>query len=156
MQLTASTGIGLHTVLRLASADQHGDRVTIKAIAHQVGASERAVSTVVARLVEAGVLATSRGRGGGLVLTDRARTTTLGSLIRLLEPRPEGIEVAGPPTRPMIAGSRLRHAMSQATEAFHRELDRYTVADLVAGTAGQLLPLRAQTTPRAPADEESR
>ncbi|MFE7721602.1 RrF2 family transcriptional regulator [Nocardia rhizosphaerihabitans] len=93
MQLTASTDIGLRAVMRLAAADQAGDRVTIKAIAHQVGASERTVSTVVARLVEIGVIATTRG--GGLVLTDTARSTTLGTLIRHLEQRPEVVDCAG-------------------------------------------------------------
>ncbi|MGW6726116.1 RrF2 family transcriptional regulator [Nocardia sp. NPDC055029] len=154
MQLTASTDIGMRAVMRLAAADQAGDRVTIKAIAHQVGASERTVSTVVARLVEIGVIATTRGRGGGLVLTDTARSTTLGTLIRQLEQRPEVLECAGPPSSPMIAGGRLRHVLAQAAEAFYRELDRFTVADLVAGSTGQLLPLRAQTSRRAPADAE--
>ncbi|MEV6218062.1 Rrf2 family transcriptional regulator [Nocardia sp. NPDC051833] len=154
MQLTASTDIGMRAVMRLAAADQLGDRVTIKAIAHQVGASERTVSTVVARLVEIGVIATSRGRGGGLMLTGTARSTRLGTLIRQLEQRPEVVDCAGPPSCPMIAGCRLRHALAQATEAFYRELDRFTVADLVAGAAGQLLPLRAHPPQRSPADAE--
>ncbi|MFC4372837.1 RrF2 family transcriptional regulator [Nocardia halotolerans] len=153
MQLSASTDIGMRAVMRLAAAEQAGDRVTIKAIAHQVAASERTVSTVVARLVEIGVIATNRGRGGGLVLTEAARAMRLGTLIRLLEQRDEIVDCAGPPACPMIAGCRLRHLLAQAAQAFYRDLDRYTVADLVSGSANQLLPLRVRP-PRAPESAE--
>ncbi|MGW0439301.1 ComF family protein, partial [Nocardia sp. NPDC003054] len=46
--------------------------------------------------------------------------------------------------RDLAAPLGLALSVAWASEAFYRELDRFTVADLVAGSAGQLLPLRAQ------------
>jgi Rrf2 family nitric oxide-sensitive transcriptional repressor len=75
-----------------------------------------------------------RGRIGGLTRTDAGRHASVGWLVRCLEGDREVIECAGPDPCPLVPACRLRRAMSEAKEAFYRELDRYTVSDLARDT----------------------
>lgn len=134
MQLTRFTDLGMRAMMLLAAGEEKGYRVTTRTIAAAANASENHVAKAVSRLVDLGMVAARRGRVGGLSLTDEGRQASAGWLIRNLEGDRDVIECEGSEPCPLIAGCRLRHALAQAKAAFYRELDSYTVADLVRGT----------------------
>lgn len=154
MQLSPSTDIALRAVMRLASDDAGGGRVTIGIIAAQVGASPRHVGKAIARLTAMGLVTAQRGRTGGLTLTPAGRAVRLGALVRDLEDDREVVDCAGDHPCPLVAACRLRRVLAEAATAFYAELDRYTVADLVTGPAGRLLRLLAHPRAGAGTTEE--
>ncbi|KUI26107.1 transcriptional regulator [Mycobacterium sp. IS-1496] len=132
MQLTRFTDLGLRTMMLLAAGEVDGQRVTTRTIAAGANASEHHIAKAVARLAELGMVHARRGRVGGLTLTDAGRDASVGWLVRRLEGDREVIECGGEDPCPLLAACRLRKAMSDAKEAFYRELDRYTITDLAA------------------------
>ncbi len=140
MQLTRFTDLGLRTMMLLASGEADEQRVTTRTIAVGANASENHVAKAVSRLVDLGMVHARRGRVGGLELTDAGRHASIGWLIRRLEGDKEVIECGGESPCPLVPACRLRRALADAKEAFYRELDRYTVADLVAGPSLPLIP----------------
>jgi len=150
MQLTRFTDLGMRAMMLLASGEAADHRVTSRVIAVGANASENHVAKAVSRLVDLGMVSARRGRVGGLTLTDAGRQASIGSLIRNLESDRDIIECEGADPCPLIAGCRLRRALAQAKEAFYRELDRYTITDLVKGTSLPLtLGLPAQLDPQS-------
>ncbi|MFN3002933.1 RrF2 family transcriptional regulator [Mycolicibacterium wolinskyi] len=143
MHLTRFTDLGLRTLMLLASGESEDRRVTTRTIAKGANASEHHVAKAVSRLAELGMVYARRGRVGGLVLTEAGRTASIGWLVRELEGDREVIECGGDSPCPLIAACRLRRVLADAKEAFYRELDRYTVTDLTAGTS---LPIVLQLT----------
>lgn len=131
MQLTRFTDLGLRTMMLLAAGETEAQRVTTRSIAFGADASENHIAKAVSRLVELGMVSARRGRIGGLTLTDAGRSASIGWLVRRLEGDKEVIECGGDNPCPLVAGCRLRRALAEAKEAFYRELDRYTVGDLI-------------------------
>lgn len=143
MQLTRFTDLGLRAMMLLAAGESEDRRITTRMIATGAGASEHHVAKAVSRLVELGMVYARRGRVGGLELTDAGRCASIGWLIRKLEGDREVVECGGDNPCPLIGACLLRRALADAKEAFYRELDRHTVADLVGNPS---LPIVLQTT----------
>lgn len=143
MQLTRFTDLGLRAMMRLAAGETEGQRVTTRTIAVGANASEHHIAKAVSRLSELGMVNARRGRVGGLELTEAGRAASVGWLIRQLEGDREVIDCEGDHPCPLIAACRLRRALADAKEAFYRELDRYTITDLVGGNS---LPVVLQFT----------
>ena len=148
MQLTRFTDLGLRAMMLLAAGESADKRVTTGQIAASAGASENHIAKAVSRLVELGLVKARRGRIGGLSLTDEGRAASVGRLVRELEGDREVVDCQGLPACPLIAACRLRHALAQAKEAFYRELDRYTVADLARSPALTVIALGPPTPVR--------
>lgn len=146
MQLTRFTDLSLRTMMLLASGDSDDRRVTIRTVATAAGASEHHIAKAVARLVDLDMVTARRGRIGGLSLTEAGRTVSVGWLVRRLEGDREVVECDGTTPCPLLAGCRLRRALSDAKEAFYRELDRHTVDDLVRSTKLPIVHLQLQPT----------
>lgn len=152
MQLTRFTDLGLRTMMLLAAGEADGQRVTTRTIAAGANASEHHIAKAVARLADLGMVHARRGRVGGLTLTDAGRDASVGWLVRRLEGDREVIQCGGEDPCPLVAACRLRKALSDAKEAFYRELDRYTIADL----AVPELPLVFLGAPlKTPTDERT-
>lgn len=152
MQLTRFTDLGLRTMMLLAVGEADGQRVTTRTIAVGANASEHHIAKAVARLADLGMVHARRGRVGGLTLTDAGRDASVGWLVRRLEGDREVIECGGEEPCPLVAACRLRKALADAKEAFYRELDRYTIADL----AVPALPLVFLGAPlKNPTDERT-
>lgn len=146
MQLSRFTDLGLRAMMRLAVSSEADERVTAKLVARQVNASEHYVAKAVSRLVELGFVASYRGRSGGIFLTDKGRTATVGHIVRSLEGDAEVVECLGEHPCPLASNCRLRSVLRNAQEAFYRELDNYTLADLVTQRTVELLHLSAIPT----------
>ncbi|MGN2638006.1 RrF2 family transcriptional regulator [Nocardia takedensis] len=155
MQLSRFTDIGLRTIMRLAVNRETDPRVTTRLIAHQVGVSEQHVARAVSKLVDLGLVEAQRGRTGGLFITPAGRAVSVGALIRELEGGRAVVECAGEPACPLIGGCRLRRVLADAEEAFYRELDRYTLAELVTGPTSGLLRLLAVSPASETLDERT-
>ncbi|QDP97351.1 Rrf2 family transcriptional regulator [Microlunatus elymi] len=155
MQLTRFTDLALRILMRLAVAEPDPRRdvdghaaadpvanrseLTTQAVADQLSVRYAHAAKVVARLQKAGVVETRRGRGGGLKITERGRSLSVGRLVRELEGGAEVIECDGANPCPLRHGCRLRAALRDAQEAFFVALDPLTVSDLVASPTRQLL-----------------
>jgi Rrf2 family nitric oxide-sensitive transcriptional repressor len=94
---------------------------------------------VVAELQHMALLEARRGRGGGLALTEKGRTASVGAVVRAFEGDGDVVDCEGATPCPLNSGCRLRGALRQAQEAFFASLDPITVADIVTNPTGPLL-----------------
>ncbi|WP_030552272.1 RrF2 family transcriptional regulator [Streptomyces exfoliatus] len=138
MRLTKFTDLALRAVMRLAVTAPE-ESVTTREVAESMDVPYAHMAKVVTRLQHLGVIEARRGRGGGLVLTERGRRSSVGWLARTLEGEEEVVACEGDPPCPLRTACRLRRALREAQEAFYRALDPLTVADLVDSPTGPLL-----------------
>lgn len=138
MRLTKFTDLALRAVMRLAVTAPE-ESVTTREVAESMDVPYAHMAKVVTRLQHLGVIEARRGRGGGLVLTERGRRSSVGWLARTLEGEEEVVACEGDPPCPLRTACRLRGALREAQEAFYRALDPLTVADLVDSPTGPLL-----------------
>lgn len=139
VQLSRSSDLALRALMRLAVADERGDRMTAAGIAEAVNASTSHVAKIVSRLVELGMAESRRGRGGGLLITDAGRQVSVGRLLRELEGPGEVVQCEGPTPCPLAGNCGLRRALVEAREAFFTALDPLTVAGIVHSPTRQVL-----------------
>ncbi|MFW6186902.1 MAG: RrF2 family transcriptional regulator [Actinomycetota bacterium] len=131
MRLTAFSDIALR-VLLLTGAVPEGERLTTRAIAEGVGAPYHHVTKTVGRLGGLGLIASSRGRSGGVAITPAGLDASVGGLLRELEAGSAMVECEAPGGNcPLDRGCLLRRALSDAREAFYGALDDVYVRDLV-------------------------
>ncbi|WP_053641099.1 MULTISPECIES: RrF2 family transcriptional regulator [unclassified Streptomyces] len=138
MKLTKFTDLALRAVMRLAVTPQE-ESVTTREVAESMDVPYTHMAKVITRLQHLGVVEARRGRGGGLVLTELGRRSSVGWLTRTLEGEEEVVACEGDPPCPLRSACRLRGALREAQEAFYRALDPLTVAELVSSPTGPLL-----------------
>jgi Rrf2 family nitric oxide-sensitive transcriptional repressor len=132
MKLTAHTDYGLRVLMTLATLN---DRlVTIDELATRHRVSKNHLMKVAQTLVGLGLVESVRGRAGGLRLAGDPAQIRMGAVVRALEDDLRLVDCLGEgPSSCVLAGAcRLTRALAQALEAFFAELDRLTLADLVA------------------------
>ncbi|MET9389001.1 Rrf2 family transcriptional regulator [Streptomyces sp. NPDC006624] len=137
MRLLRSTDLALRVLMRLAVAG--GSTPTTRDVAADMDVPYTHLAKVVAELQHRGLLEARRGRGGGLTLTERGRTASVGGVVRAFEGEGDVVDCEGPTPCPLKSACRLRGALRQAQEAFFASLDPITVADIVAEPTGALL-----------------
>ncbi len=143
MQLSRFTDLGLRAMMRLAVSSGAEERVTTKLIARQVNASEHYVAKAVSKLSELGFVDSHRGRTGGIFLTERGRSATVGEIVRGLEADVEVVKCDGDHPCPLSAACRLRHVLAEAQEQFYRHLDTCSLEDLVSPNMMRILHISA-------------
>ena len=141
MQLTRFTDLGLQVVMQMASQaaeaanspDTPLPRTTTSSVSEAIGASQTHVAKVVARLAEIGVIRSTRGRTGGILLTPEALDFSLGTLIRELEEDEDILESlsTGGKGCPFGPGSPISRALIGAQDAFYAVLDSHRVGDML-------------------------
>lgn len=130
MKLTTFTDYGLRVLMVLAS--RRDSLVRIADIAEAFDISEAHLMKVTHALGQTEWVETVRGRNGGMRLRGNPRAIKLDEIVRTLESGFALVECLGEDNRCVLAGScALEHALVRATEAFLRELGRYSLADLV-------------------------
>jgi Rrf2 family nitric oxide-sensitive transcriptional repressor len=130
MHLTRFTDYGLRTLIFLAlKPDSLG---SIAEIAAAYGVSESHMTKVVHTLGRAGLIATLRGRRGGIRLARPAAAIGLGDVVRATEPEMALVECQGGGHCAIDGACRLHGIMDEAATALFAVLDRYTVADVAA------------------------
>ncbi|AWN45149.1 Rrf2 family transcriptional regulator [Methylobacterium terrae] len=138
MRLTRYTDYALRTLLYLGAQDigAHEPRQSsIGEIARAYGISENHLTKVVHQLGRLGLVRTIRGRGGGLRLALPPGEIVVGAVVRQMEEDLTLVECFGAGACAITPACRLRVALGEALAAFLTVLDRYTLADLLAGGA---------------------
>jgi Rrf2 family nitric oxide-sensitive transcriptional repressor len=131
MRLTNFSDYALRLLMFAAS---QGDRlITIEETAQLYGISRGHLMKIANQLTRAGVMKAVRGRSGGLVLARPPQKIRLSDVLRLTEPDFALVECFGSEDSQCLITPRcrLRGALKNALAAFMRELDGYTLADLV-------------------------
>ncbi|MFJ4618376.1 RrF2 family transcriptional regulator [Streptomyces sp. NPDC088812] len=139
MRLLRSTDLALRVLMRLAVAGETTPTTRDVAAAMEVPYTHAA--KVVAELQHMGLLEARRGRGGGLALTEKGRTASVGAVVRAFEGDGDVVDCEGGTSTPcpLSSGCRLRGALRRAQEAFFASLDPLTITDMIAEPTGPLL-----------------
>lgn len=145
MHLSMHTDYALRVLLMLGAT---GTRATIDDIAERYGVSRNHIAKVVQALQSANLVATTRGRGGGLRLSCEPKDIVIGKVVRRLERLDSFVSCMGGGPECAIDGAcRLKPALAGALEAFLAHLDRFTLADLLADQRQNLLERLAISRP---------
>lgn len=147
MRLTYYTDYALRLLLLLALEPEQ--RHTIEAAAVRFGVSKNHLMKVAMTLTQAGLIESTRGRGGGLKLAHAAGDIRLGDAVRATERDFHIAECLDAATNScsLSPACRLKSTMQEAVSEFLAVFDRYTVADLVRSPAAnrrmlQSIPLK--------------
>lgn len=130
MRLTLHTDYALRVLLHAASAREGLTSISDVAATH--GISRNHLMKVVNQLANAGFLRTVRGRGGGFTLARPAADIRIGDVVRATEP---DLHLADCGSCFVRIGCGLTPVLGEAMAAFLATLDRYTLADVAAGSA---------------------
>lgn len=131
MQLTKFTDYALRVLILLA----HEPRSTIREIADTYRISENHLMKIVHTLGKAGYVETIRGKGGGLKLARSAERINIGDVVRTTEETLYAVEcLSGNYSGDcrLARACKLKSILRDAQNAFMRELDQYTLHDLIA------------------------
>jgi Rrf2 family nitric oxide-sensitive transcriptional repressor len=129
MRLTLFTDYSLRVLLVLASRTE--ELVTISDIAGAFDISHAHLMKVTHVLGKTGWVDTVRGRNGGMRLAVDPRKLKIGDVVRGLEEDFALVECMGESDRCALTGAcGLEAALKLALEAFLRELNGYSLADL--------------------------
>ena len=160
MRLAEYTDYTLRVLMYCAA---HPDRlVTIGELAEQHGVSKNHLMKIVNDLARQGVLETTRGRGGGLRLLRAPADIRVGDVVRSSETDFRLVECFDRSTNAcsLTPSCRLKGVFHAALQAYFKELDAATLADIVrpapaARTAGAasrrskaMVPISAPVTRR--------
>ncbi|RME83870.1 MAG: Rrf2 family transcriptional regulator [Zetaproteobacteria bacterium] len=142
MQLTMHTDYALRALVYLASTPGH--RSTAEQIARAMSASFHHTMKVVHRLATEGFVRTIPGRGGGVALARPPEAIRVGEVVRAIEPLKllACFDAENPGECPLVPACTLRNALGRAMQAFLRELDAITIADLLTENERMLLAAR--------------
>lgn len=129
MRLTSFTDYGLRALMLLAARPDQSLRIAD--LARELALSHDHLAKIMLELAAAGVVATQRGRGGGLRLARPAAEIRLGEVTRLLEARQAMVECfrADGGACNLTPRCRLKGHLAIAEEAFYAALDRASLAD---------------------------
>lgn len=150
MNLTYYTNYSLRVVVYLGV--HSSSLASITQISEAYGISRNHLVKVVHNLAKLGFIKTTRGRGGGLRLARDPKTINIGELVRQTEPNFCMVECfnSSNNTCPLTPACELKCIMREASEAFLKVLNGYTLADLLAKRKQMAGLLGIQLVRRAP------
>jgi len=129
MRLNVQTDYALRVLVVLAASP--GRRWPMPTLASAYDISLDHLRKVTQRLVKGGVVVSTRGRGGGVELAPDAERTTVGDVVRLMEPDFDLVECMGPKNRcKLTPACGLIGVLHRARARFLEELDQVTLAQL--------------------------
>ncbi|KTD69882.1 DNA-binding transcriptional regulator [Legionella santicrucis] len=130
MQLTQFTDYSLRALIYITLRKES---CTIKDITDAYTISNNHMVKIIHNLAKLGLIKTSRGKGGGLLIAVQPETINLGQLIAQLEPHFDLVpcfnkEKANCCIAPVC---RLKGILHEAQAAFMKVLEHYTLADVL-------------------------
>ena len=136
MRLAEYTDYTLRVLMYCAARPQQ--RVTIGELAESHGVSKNHLMKIVNDLARQGVLETTRGRGGGLQLLKDPASIRIGDVVRATETDFRLVECfdAGTNLCTLSPTCRLKQVFDAALQAYFRELDGATLADITGPAPG--------------------
>ncbi len=131
MRITRYTDYSLRVLMYVAVTPEN-ELSTIREIAESYDISRNHLMKVVQELTAKGYLLAVRGKHGGIRLNRPPQDINVGTLVRETEEDLELVECFGNNNQCVITPAcQLKFALRNALEAFFRELDNYTLADLL-------------------------
>ncbi|WP_442601549.1 Rrf2 family transcriptional regulator [Paenibacillus sp. KN14-4R] len=132
MRLTYYTDYSLRVLMYLAVLEE-GQKTSIRDIAKSYGISENHLIKCVHELGKLGLIATSRGRGGGIKLAVDAKSIRIGDIVRKTEKDFDLVECFDPKvnTCRLSPSCKLKHVLASALQVYLKKLNEYTLADMV-------------------------
>lgn len=135
MKHTRHADLALRVLMYLRVAPGRRGSIADIAAAHRV--SHTHLDKVVRRMSEAGLVATLRGRGGGVHLTREPSTITVGDVMRAMEDDFAVVECLGPARYCQVAGvCGARSVFARALSAYFAVLDSETLDDIAMNDQG--------------------
>ncbi|MFN8196029.1 MAG: Rrf2 family transcriptional regulator [Nocardioidaceae bacterium] len=128
MQITRATDAALRVLMVLAVDAER--QVTVRELADELSVPRQHLAKVVQSLAREGWVSTTRGRAGGLRITESGAAVTAGQVVRTLGGVVASVDCFDPPCPLVTAGCRLQHALSEAQDAFLASLDARTMHEL--------------------------
>lgn len=128
MQLTSFTDYGLRALIYMASLPE-GKMTSITEVTEIYGVSRNHMVKIINQLSREGYVAAVRGKNGGIRLGRAAKDICIGDVVRDLEPL--ALVNCNSEFCHITSACRLKRALSKAVQSFLKELDNYTLADLV-------------------------
>lgn len=131
MRLTEQTRYALRVLTCCAEHDP--DLVQVAAVAHETGLTDHTIYKLLKIATKEGIVRSARGRNGGIRLARRPAEITVGTVVRVFEPR---FRACGPAVliashaAQTSADVRLEHALGAGVRAFLAAYDGMTLADL--------------------------
>ena len=139
MQLTRYTDYGLRVLIYLALLPK-GEMACIDEISNIYGVSRNNLNKIVHQLGKEGVIETKRGKGGGFKLKMHPDEINIGVMVSKLENTLRVIDCSTPACR-ILPACRLKGVLQEATQAFIRALEQYTLSDLLSDKESDLIQL---------------
>ncbi|WP_376696469.1 RrF2 family transcriptional regulator [Wenzhouxiangella sp. EGI_FJ10305] len=131
MRLTQYTDYSLRVLIYLGLHDDR--RCTIREISEAYGISRNHLMKVVQQLAAEGFIDSVRGVGGGLTLSAKAGSLSVGRIVRAMEPDLGLVECLRPGNECVITPAcELTGMLVEARTAFLDVLDAYTLGDILA------------------------
>ncbi|MFW0155912.1 RrF2 family transcriptional regulator [Rothia sp. P6271] len=141
MRLTAFSDVSLRIMMLLSGAEGH--QLSTQAIAEGVGTPYHHVTKSVAFLAHQGWVLSSRGRAGGVKLSEEGRKVTIGQLLRHTERDSPIVECEGAKSSCLLnTECDVRVHLARARQAFYEVLDPVVISSLP--TQKQLQPVFIQ------------
>lgn len=135
MRHTQHADFALRVLMYLRVASGRRGSIAEIATAHHV--SRNHLDKVVQRMSAAGLVETSRGRGGGVRLVREPAAITVGDVIRAMEDDFAVVECLGPARYCRVAGvCGARSVFAKALDAYFAVLDHATLEDIAANDNG--------------------
>jgi len=119
VQLTSFTDYGLRALIYMASLPE-GQMTSISEVTEVYGVSRNHMVKIINQLSRAGYVAAVRGKNGGIRLGKPAQSIRVGDVVNCSSAFCH-----------ITPACRLKQALSTAVQSFLKELDNYTLADLV-------------------------
>ena len=157
MRLTQWTDYSLRMLMYCAIHQERSRPPTVGEIAEVHGISRSHLTKIAMMLAGAGLLETTRGRGGGLRLLKPADQIRVGDVVRMTESDFNLVECfdADSNSCRIVGNCRLKSVLSDAMAAYLTVLDGVSVADLIGPSRRKpdsqfvSLPVRATGKPVA-------
>ncbi|MEJ8776694.1 RrF2 family transcriptional regulator [Pseudogracilibacillus sp. ICA-222130] len=132
MRLTNYTDYALRVLIYLAVKDTD-EKSTITEITEAYNVSRNHLMKVIHQLGKIGVIETTRGRGGGIVLAKPPEEITIGSIVRETEEDFYMVECFNSGANHCVLSPvcGLRSVLGEALAAYLAVLDNYTIADVI-------------------------
>lgn len=131
MKLTNYTDYSLRVLIYLAVKDKD-EKSTITEITNAYQISRNHLTKVIHQLGQIGVITTTRGRGGGIVLAKSPDEITIGAVVRETEEDFHLVECFQEGNRNCVLSPvcGLKRVLAEALNAYLAVLDNYTIADI--------------------------
>ena len=132
MRLTAYTNYALRTLMFCAL--HPGQTVRVEDVSQAYGISRAHLLKAARQLGQLGYLENTRGRSGGIRLGRPPESIVIGEVVRHTEEQDAFVECFNPGTNtcPLIGLCKVSLLFRTAISAFFTELDKVTLADMIA------------------------